>query len=421
MELLPALGASLYHLGVRLAAPFVPKARLWVDGRRGVWERLEARRDTLQGCIWMHCASVGEFEQGLPVLAALKARRPDVPVLLTFFSPSGYEARKDHPLATHVDYLPVDGRHNAERLLGIVRPRAVLWVKYEFWPGYLGAIKQAGTPLFLVSGIFREDQPFFRWYGAAWRRMLGCFSQLFVQDERSRELLQGIGVDQVTVSGDTRFDRVAAIVAANEELPIAAAFKGDGPLLIAGSTWPADEALVLEAFKQLPAAPKCLVVPHELDVPHLRTIEARFPKPLVHWSELEGSPVESVRSVLGAETRGTLLVDRMGLLARAYRYGTIAYVGGGFGDGIHSLLEAAAWGCPVVFGPRHTKFAEARGLIEAGGGFEVNNAGELARVLQQLLSDPAALEHASTAARDHVRSRIGATERAVGLILPKIG
>jgi 3-deoxy-D-manno-octulosonic-acid transferase len=426
MSFLPALGTGLYHLGVRLAAPFVPKARQWVDGRKGLWQRLEARRDQLQGCLWMHCASVGEFEQGRPVLEAIKAARPDLPVLLTFFSPSGYEARKDlasgtpSGLVTHVEYLPPDSAANAQRLLQLVKPRRVLWVKYEFWPNYLHALNAAHIPVDLVSGIFRPGQPFFRWYGGAWRSMLGCFAHLFVQDEASRELLADNGITNTTVSGDTRYDRVAAIVQADAELPLATAFGGDRVVVIAGSTWPADEALLLEAFQLLGHAPKLLVVPHELDASNLRSIEQRFPKPLARWSELEHSPAESVRHTLGQESTATLLVDRMGLLARLYRHGHIAYVGGGFGDGIHSLLEAAAWGLPVLFGPRHHKFAEAQGLIDAGGGFEVRNARQLADMLEILLRDAAVRLEASEAARQHVQERVGATRTVAAHVLAEI-
>jgi 3-deoxy-D-manno-octulosonic-acid transferase len=416
MPLLLDLGTGLYHLGVRMAAPFVPKARQWCAGREGLWERLEARREALQGCLWMHCASVGEFEQGRPVLEAIKRARPELPVLLTFFSPSGYDARKDlgstapGSLVTHVEYLPPDSAANAERLLDLVRPRTVLWVKYEFWPRYLGALHRRGVPVHLVSGIFRTGQPFFRWYGAAWRRMLQSFTHLFVQDEASRDLLAGIGLRNVTVSGDTRFDRVRAIVEADEVLPQAAAFRDQGPVLVCGSTWPADEAVLLEGFNLMGLAPKLLVVPHELDAPHLRTIELRFPGPLARWSELEHSPMDRMQPTSGHPTTATLLVDRMGLLARLYRHGDVAYVGGGFGSGIHNLLEPAAWGLPVIFGPQHGKFAEAKGLIDAGGGFAVHNAKELAKVLGRLVTNADARRTAGDAAGRYVRERAGATQ-----------
>ncbi|MEO8590655.1 MAG: glycosyltransferase N-terminal domain-containing protein [Flavobacteriales bacterium] len=423
MPLLYDIGTGLYHLGIRAAAPFLPKAKQWVDGRRGQWERLEAKSAALQGCLWMHCASVGEFEQGRPVLEAIKAQRPHLPILLTFFSPSGYEARKslasarDDGFVTHVEYLPPDGRTNARRMLRLVKPRAAIFVKYEFWYHHLVTLANAGVPTFLVSAIFRPKQTFFRWFGATHRAMLRCFQQLFVQDEASRALLASIDVMNVTVSGDTRFDRVAAIAQANEDLPIAAGFKADGTLLVGGSTWPKDEALLLEAFGLLKSAPKCMIVPHELTEDHLLAIEATYPKPLARWSELEGATQENIGAVLGTESRATLLVDRMGLLARLYKYGSIAYIGGGFGDGIHSLLEAAAWGVPVIFGPNHHKFAEARGLIAAGGGYAISDARELKTVLEELLTDASALEAASTAARTYVEERTGATAKVVAVVM----
>jgi len=412
MPALYSASVGLYHLAVRCAALWDPKAMAWVKGRERLWDRLEAKRDALRGCLWMHCASVGEFEQGRPVLEAIRALQPDLPVLLTFFSPSGYEARKDYPLATHVDYLPPDSASNAQRFVELLSPRAAIFVKYEFWYHHLHALKAKTVPTFLVSAVFRESQPFFKWYGGAWRDMLGCYARIFTQDEASKDLLALAGVGEpgsgpgVTVSGDTRFDRVATIVQAQEELPIARAMaEAHGRILVCGSTWPADERLLLDALQVARATPRILIVPHELDEPHLYAIERDFPEPLLRWSACDNDATPAQFS----ESR-TLLVDRMGLLARLYRYADIAYVGGGFGDGIHSLLEAAAWGKPVIFGPQHTKFAEAKGLIDAGGGFEVRNAGELRTVLDRLLGDKDALAKAGEAAGRYVRERVGATE-----------
>lgn len=416
MPFLYDLGTGLYHAAVRAAAPFVPKAHAWVDGRRGLWERLETRKDALQGCLWMHCASVGEFEQGRPVLEAIKAARPDLPVLLTFFSPSGYEAVKGFPLATHVDYLPPDSAAHAQRLVRTVRPAAAVFVRYEFWYHHLHALRQQGVPTFLASAVFRPGQPFFRWYGSTHRAMARSFTHIFTQDEASLRLLESIGIRSCSVAGDTRYDRVARIAAMNEDLPIATHFKGERPLIVCGSTWPADEELVLSAGVE----GKYMVVPHELDEAHLAAVERGFPKPLARWSELEGGPPEHIAAVLGPEPRGTLLVDRMGLLSRLYRYADVAYVGGGFGDGIHSLLEATAWGVPVVFGPNNRKFIEARELVAVGAGFEVRDANGLRTVLHTLLTDTAARSKAAQAAKDHTRSRTGATERIVTVILPAL-
>lgn len=421
MSLLYDLAIGTYHLGIRSVAPWNKKAAEWVAGRAELWSRLEAKAPVLQGCLWMHCASVGEFEQGRPVLEAIKKERPQLPVLLTFFSPSGYEAFQDFPLATHVEHLPADNEANALRLQRLIRPRAAIFIKYEFWLHHLHALRREQVPTYLVSATFRADQPFFRWYGRAWRGMLKCFTHIFTQDGPSRDLLLGIGLENVTVGGDTRFDRVAQIASQKEGIPLARAFKGGSTILICGSTWPADERLLTAALATLgSSAPKCMIAPHELHEAQLAAIELNFPKPLAKLSELEDSEPANVADTLGAEKHGTLLIDRMGSLARLYQYAELAYVGGGFTDGIHNLLEAATWGVPVIFGPNHHKFTEAQGLIDAGGGITVRNAHELTSTLQAWLTDPAALAKASAAAARYVQERIGATQRVVEVILPEL-
>ncbi|MBX2983490.1 MAG: hypothetical protein KF843_12505 [Flavobacteriales bacterium] len=421
MPFLYDLGTGAYHTAVRFAALWKPKAAAWVKGREGLWERLEQAAPKLQGCLWMHCASVGEFEQGRPVLEAIKRERPELPVLLTFFSPSGHEARKDHPLATVVEYLPPDTARNAERLQRLLAPKVAIFVKYEFWFHHLKALQGSGVPTFLVSALFRKDQPFFHWYGGAWRMMLSFFSHIFTQNEDSRNLLLGLDLDHVSVGGDTRFDRVAEIVAQGEELPLAKAFAGNGPVLVCGSTWPTDEKLLASALNSMgTSAPKCIVVPHELHEEQLMHSERLFPKPLARWAEIEQSPEGNVAATLGKEQQGTLLVDRMGLLARLYRYGNIAYVGGGFTDGIHSLLEAAAWGVPVIFGPDHDKFPEAQALIDVGAGVEVKTAEELKAALHRWIADPSLLHSASEAASRYVQERTGAAESALVHVLKVI-
>lgn len=410
MAILLRLGTALYHAGIRLAAPFVPKARAWVEGRRELWERLEGRADALQGCLWIHCASVGEFEQARPVLETIKRARPDLPILLTFFSPSGYAVRKDHPLATHVEYLPADTAANASRLVSLVRPCMAIFIKYEFWYEHLHALERAGVPTYLVSAIFRRSQPFFQWYGGAHRAMLTWFEHLFVQDEGSRDLLASIGISEVTVSGDTRFDRVAAIASKDEVLPRAEVFRASStqPVLVAGSTWPDDERFLAEALSSQPEL-RAVIVPHELGEATLNTTAGLFPEPVVRWSGTEDPS--------GART---LLVDEMGHLSKLYKYADITYVGGGFKSGIHNTLEAAAWGRPVIFGPNYERFAEAHGLIAAGAGFSVRNAKELRQVLDVLLKEPGALHRASEAAGRYVRERIGATQRVTEVLLEKL-
>jgi 3-deoxy-D-manno-octulosonic-acid transferase len=283
------------------------------------------------------------------------------------------------------------------------------------WHLFLDALRQRSVPTYLVCSYFWPNMAYFRWYGGAWRQMLGCFTHHYVQDARSMELLHGIGLRNVSVGGDTRYDRVAAIVDESAPIAPAQAFQAtEGtPVLVCGSTWPDDEALLLKAMAGARSAPRLLVAPHELHAQHLRSIERDFPKPLALYGELEAG------QAAGTVPPGirTVLVERMGLLARLYRYGDVAYVGGGFGDGIHSLLEAAAWGRPVIFGPRHTRFPEGQGLIDAGGGFCVRDADELRTVLDRLLTDPQALRQASEAARSYVAFRVGATRRIVPEVL----
>ena len=425
MPLLYDIGLGLYHAAIRLAAPFKPKAKAWLKGRdASLWGTLEMKQQKLHGCLWMHCASVGEFEQGRPVLEALKKHRPELPVLVTFYSPSGYEACVDHELATHVEYLPADGTANAKRFIELVQPSAVLWVKYEFWYHWLHALKARSIPVFLLSAIFRKDQAFFKWYGGTHRKMLKCFSQLFVQDDASRDLLAAIDVKNVTVSGDTRFDRVRMIVdKAAEGHPEDADYTAKmdkwrsvqtAPILIGGSTWPRDLELIQAAANGPDHRPGLIIAPHEQrDRWDSTRLMRQFGREVGRWSNI-------ITKTYAPRDGWILFADTIGYLSRMYAYADIAYIGGGFGDGIHSLLEAAAWGKPVIFGPNHKKFAEAKGLIEAGGGFEVNDAQQLRTVLDRLFGDKALLEAASQAAGEYVRSRTGATDRIVSAIAPAI-
>lgn len=420
------LGTALYHLGIRLAAPFAPKAKRWLKGREGLWDRLEARHEALRGCLWFHCSSAGEFEQGRPVLEALRAQHPHRPVLVTFFSPSGPAAFKDLPIATHVDHLPPDGHANAERFLDLVRPDLAVFVKYDLWYHHLQGLRRRGVPTFLIAATFRTGQPFFQWYGGTWRTMLGCFTRIITQDQASVDLLKRIGVRHAAVGGDTRFDRVAEIAAQGHGLPLGQAFHRalDAPVLIAGSTWRPDEDLLAEALRTMRRPPRLLVVPHEPDEAVVSRLVDRMPPPAQRWSQLDQALVEERPTDAGHAMppdedplfARTLVVDRMGILARLYQHADIAYVGGGFTTGIHSILEAAAWGKPVIFGPNHRKFPEARNLIDAGGGFEVRDAGDLREVLERLLGDETLRLHASAAARQLVLGGKGACQRVVALI-----
>lgn len=455
------LFCRLYGLGIRLAALWNPKARLWVEGRKGLLEKLRAEvgssreagvgrqgsggknreagvespdsRQKTQDAelktqdsrlttpdsrlVWFHCASLGEFEQGRPVLEALRTQYPGIKILLTFFSPSGYEVRKSYSGADWVYYLPMDSRANARRFLDIVQPDLVIWIKYEYWYHYLTALKKRGIPTLLVSGIFRPDQPFFKWYGRLHKRMLKSFAHLFVQTPDSKELLAGIGFSHhVSVNGDTRFDRVADIVEKFTPIPAVEAFVGSHPTLVAGSTWPEDEE-ELDHYANTHPDMRFIIAPHEIGEQHLKEIEKLF-KHTIRYSVLQ----KKVPGTVSREQQhtNTLIIDNIGMLSRLYKYATITYVGGGFGnDGVHNVLEAAVYYKPVVIGPVYEKYIEAAELVAQGGAFPINTALELEKQLDQLLSDGEAYKKACRQAGNYVHEKTGATKAVLQFIQEK--
>ena len=393
-----------YRLLILIASLWNRKARAWIEGRKGWRERVAGGLADAKGeRVWMHCASVGEFEQGRPVLEAIRSRWPDIKIVLTFFSPSGYALRKGYPGADLVTYMPLDTRGNAADFLSIVRPRLAIFVKYEHWHHHLTALERNGIPAVLISAIFRPEQPFFRPWGGFWRRMLERYALICVQDQRSVTLLHGIGLeDRVRLAGDTRFDRVCSVADLAGEIPELAFLQGCGPVLVAGSTWPEDERLLSAYVSRRPDL-RSIIAPHEISPARLSAISETFPK-VMRWSELvaEGTKGEEWQ---------TLLIDNIGLLSRLYRYGTVAYVGGGFHRaGIHNILEAAVYGIPVIFGPVHHKAREAGALRQRGGAFAVSGPADLEDIMNRLLSDPGALQVAGRAARDYVRAEAGATK-----------
>lgn len=432
----------LYLLGIRIAALWNPKAKRWITGRKGLFEQLSTRlgdrmaqhtsapsplgRQGQLGrpqaaagsstavertrLIWMHCASLGEFEQGRPVIEALKEKHPGCQILLTFFSPSGYEVRKDYNGADHVFYLPMDSKANARRFIDITQPDLVIWVKYEYWYYYLTTLKKRNIPTLLVSGIFRPDQPFFKWYGRMHQYILECFSHLFVQTEESRKLLEGIGFkSQVTVNGDTRFDRVADILHKFTPIPAIEAFVGDHTTVVAGSTWPEDEE-ELDHYANTHPDMRFIIAPHEVNESHIREIEKLF-KHTIRYSVLQKRVPGTVSR--DQQVTNTLIIDNIGMLSRLYKYATITYVGGGFGgDGVHNVLEAAVYHKPVIFGPVYAKYVEAAELVDQGGGFPIQSAIELEKVIDQLLNDKTAYDKACRQAGEYVQAKAGAT-RAV--------
>lgn len=405
----------LYGFAVRIAAGWNPKARLWVRGRKQVFAGVKrAMEHNTRPVIWMHSASLGEFEQGRPLVEELRAAYPDSFIAISFFSPSGYEVVKGYGQADLLFYLPLPTRRNARKLITLLSPRLVLWIKYDYWYHYLSVLKSRKIPLLLVSAIFHRHQPFFRWYGTLHRNMLRCFSWLFVQNGLSEKRLRLIGIaGNVTVSGDTRFDRVAAIAGQFAPIPEVERFIAGRTVVVAGSTWPADEEILAHYANTHPEI--CFILaPHEVDAEHIRDIRRLF-RHAIPYSEWSGKQ-PSASSEHGGEAlpggANTLIIDNIGMLSRLYYYGAIAYVGGGFGsEGVHNVLEAAVYGKPVVFGPVFNRFREAIDLLEEGAAFTIETALECEDTIHRLLSNAHFFDESATAAKNYVQRNMGATEK----------
>lgn len=405
MNFLYNTGIVLYVALIRLGAWFSPKARLWVEGRKR-WRSRYAKKlgEKKKSRIWVHAASLGEFEQGRPFIETFREKHPDWEIVLTFFSPSGYEIRKNYPLADHVLYLPADTPANARDFVQLVKPDVAVFVKYEFWANCLFELHQRRTTTLLLSALFRPSQPFFKSWGGFWRRMLGCFSHVFVQNQVSFDLLQNIACTEVTIAGDTRVDRVLDLAKQSGENAVVAAFAGQARTLIAGSSWPADEAVVLPAILNDPAGWKLVIAPHVPSAAHLDKLE----KQIATFARSGTVLRYSVATPETAAKARVLLIDNVGLLNTLYRYGTAAWIGGGFGKGIHNTLEPAAWGLPVLFGPRYEKFEEARQFVETGGAFAVRDVQTLKSQLEAL-SVPENHAKASAAVGAYLMKNEGAT------------
>ena len=409
MKYLYNLGILIYVLLVRLISPFNLKARLWVNGRKD-WESvLREKVSPGNTNIWIHCASLGEFEQGRPLIEAIKKSRPDYRIILTFFSPSGYEIRKNYPNADYVCYLPADTPGNARKFIDLANPAAVVFVKYEFWNNYTLLIKNKGIPFYLISGIFRDDQHFFKWYGGFFRRMLYRFSHIFVQDSPSVDLLKGIGIENVTAAGDTRFDRVIQIAGSAREISQIELFRGGEKLFLAGSSWHQDEEIISRYINLYPAKMKWVLAPHEIDRANIDRIEKLFTTSVVRLSEFTEKSSQA----------RVLIIDNIGMLSSAYRYAYIAGIGGGFGKGIHNILEASCWGVPVMFGPNHKKFREAVDLISIDGARPFSTFEEFSRIIGDWLSDPEQYSRSAQAAAKYVRENAGATDKIIAGIALK--
>ncbi len=405
------IGIWLFGGVMRVAARFDKKLRKRRDGLRNVFENLAAAvgsRD--EPLIWVHAASLGEFEQGRPIIEAIRAQYPHYKILLTFFSPSGYDIRKNYPGADYVSYLPVDTAANARRFVAIARPQVAIFIKYEFWLNYLRALAKAGSRTFLVSALFREDQIFFKWYGGIFRRGLKAFEWLFVQNMESKLLLDTIGIHNTTATGDTRFDRVASVAGAARRIAAVETLARDARVVVAGSTWPPDEHIIMEAIRRHPEL-KFVVVPHEIVEERIAQFIARSPRPAVRYTECDGGKDPAQYDVM--------VVDVIGILSSIYQYGAYAYIGGGFGAGIHNTLEAAAFGMPIAFGPNYHRFREACDLIAGGAAASIEDADELDAWLTRLEADRPAYEKNCELAECYISQNKGATKKILDHIFPE--
>lgn len=392
------LAIQFYYTGVVITALWNNKALVWLKGRKNQFHEIKKVLDENEYRAWFHCASVGEFEQGRPLMEAYRKQWPQHKIILTFFSPSGFELRKNYAGADHIFYLPLDTYANAQRFVSLVKPQLAVFVKYEFWYHHLQTLQRANIPCILISGIFRKDQLFFKWYGKPWRCVLHFFQHLFLQDETSLQLLQSIGIRQATVTGDTRFDRVWQIAQQPKTLPVLQSFKGTAKVFVAGSTWPEDEQLLAELILLKPSSWKWIIVPHELNKQHLEELKSK-------WNE---SVLYSTASAQEIQDKRILIVDEIGLLSSIYSYADMAYIGGGFGKGIHNLLEAAVYGIPVLFGPQYQQFNEAHALLKSGAAKTVRDSTELIQAFHHFAGQPLAVAMIN---RDYVNAEKGATAK----------
>lgn len=412
MRFLYNFGIRCYGLAVKMVSGRNVKAAKMIAGQTETFDRIIENIDTEAPYVWVHAASLGEFEQGRPFIEKLKREMPGIKILLTFFSPSGYEVRKNYSGADLVCYLPFDTPRNARRFINLVRPKAAVFVKYEFWRNYLEELHRLEIPTYLISSIFRPRQAFFKPWGGMFRKMLRCYTTIFVQDKESATLLKGIGMDNVMVTGDTRFDRVTDIMRSVHEVQGLESFATpDTFTLVVGSSWPADEDIYLPWVKSHPEV-RCIIAPHEFDECRIARLRKRLGEGTVLMSEIKSDPS------VGASARH-VIVDCFGLLSSLYRYGKVAYIGGGFGAGIHNINEAAVYGIPVVFGPNHQKFKEAIDMIECGGGISVKDSTSLSLVMDMLLDNTDRTRRGKCAG-DYIKSHLGATDRVLKMIRPAI-
>ena len=399
---------SIAGFFLKIIALFSPKIKLFTEGRKNVFAILEEKIKPSDKTIWFHSASLGEYEQGLPVIEKIKEKYPSHKIIVTFFSPSGYEVRKNNTVADVTVYLPLDTKKNAKRFLKLVHPELVFFIKYEFWLNYLKELKTNKIPAYLISGIFRDSQMFFKWYGGFYRKALKTFTYFFVQNQSSKEKIEAIGFHNVIVSGDTRFDRVNAILERDNSLDFIETFKNNQTTIIIGSSWPKDETLLINYINQASENIKFIIAPHNIKTDQILNLKSQITKSTLLFSEKENkNPADY----------NVFIIDTVGLLTKIYSYGTIAYVGGGFGNpGIHNILEPAAFGIPIVIGPNYSNFAEATELVNLGGCMVISGQEELKQTFDQLITDQIFLKEKGQICKSYIQNNKGATNRIMKVI-----
>ena len=397
----------LYYIVVAFVSLWDKKAKQWIVGRKDIFKRMAEVISPEDKVVWIHAASLGEFEQGRPVIEKIREQQPEYKILVTFYSPSGYEIRKNYAGADYIFYLPIDTPGNAKKFLDVAHPEIAIIVKYEFWLNLLSELKHRGVRTYLISAIFRRNSIFFRSYGSIWRQALDSFEQMFVQNEESKELMHEIGFDNVVVAGDTRFDRVAEIARNVKKVPIVERFKGDSPLFVAGSTWGPDEEILQTLINDNPQI-KFVVAPHEMENSRIERIIAQTKGGAVRYTLCnEESDFSKIQ---------VLILDTIGILSSVYGYATWSYIGGGFGVGIHNTLEAATFGLPIAFGPNYQKFKEARDMVALGAATKVESAEDLSAWFAPLRDDKSALQRAGSAAKSYTQRNQGATSLIMKIV-----
>ena len=400
-KLLYNLSVFFYKWGIHLASFWNKKAKQWITGRKDIFDKIQSQLTDNQQIIWIHCASLGEFEQGRPLIEKIKTSLPQYKIFLTFYSPSGYEIRKDYSFADYVFYLPADSKNNAKRFLNLVQPQIAIFVKYEFWYHYLHRLHQRKTPTYLISAVFRKDQIFFKSYGGFFKNMLSYFDHIFVQNKISKTLLLQKKINHVSLAGDTRVDRVLQIQKEAKSFGVIESFKGTSDILIGGSTWPPDEDILINwIHAQKDFRWKFIIAPHDINESHLQQIESKLTINNIRFSKANAFNSSAAR---------VMIIDNIGMLSSIYQYGKIAFIGGGFGSGIHNTLEPIAFGLPVIFGEKYQKFEEANYLVQSGGGFSISNFSDFEKLMKNL-EEEKFYKNASSHAKNYVLENQGATD-----------